>query len=100
VRSLAVSCWQCHHEAVLSAGRWPDDVPLPSFGPRMVCTRCGIIVSMQWGDPPAPGPPLSRRSPSIAYARLSAHGCTKLLTEVITINFFSRVGAGLFQQNT
>jgi hypothetical protein len=20
-----------------------DDVPVPSFGPRMVCTRCGII---------------------------------------------------------
>jgi hypothetical protein len=23
VRSIAVSCWQCHHEAVLSADRWP-----------------------------------------------------------------------------
>jgi hypothetical protein len=22
---------------------WPDDLPVPSFGPRMVCTRCGII---------------------------------------------------------
>jgi hypothetical protein len=22
---------------------WPDHVPVPSFGPRMVCTRCGII---------------------------------------------------------
>jgi hypothetical protein len=41
VRSLAVSCWQCHHEAMLSADRWPDDVPVPAFGPRMVCTRCG-----------------------------------------------------------
>jgi hypothetical protein len=26
------------------AGRlWPDHVPVPTFGPRMVCTRCGII---------------------------------------------------------
>jgi hypothetical protein len=33
VRSLAV--WQCHHEAVLSADRWPDHVPVPAFGPRM-----------------------------------------------------------------
>jgi hypothetical protein len=24
VRSLFVSCWQCHHQAVLSADRWPD----------------------------------------------------------------------------
>jgi hypothetical protein len=35
--------WQCHHEAVLSVDRWPDHVPVPAFGPRMVCTRCGII---------------------------------------------------------
>jgi hypothetical protein len=28
---------------VLSADRWPDDVAVPTFGPRMVCTRCGII---------------------------------------------------------
>jgi hypothetical protein len=25
------------------ADPWLDDVPVPSFGPRMVCTRCGII---------------------------------------------------------
>jgi hypothetical protein len=24
VRSLDVSCWQCHHRAVLSADPWPD----------------------------------------------------------------------------
>jgi hypothetical protein len=38
VRSLSVSCWLCHHGAVLAVDRWPDDVPVPSFGPRMVCT--------------------------------------------------------------
>ena len=40
VRSLGVSCWQCHHEAVLSADRWP-------------CTRCGIIgadAQPNWRD--------------------------------------------------
>ena len=26
-----------------SAERRPDDVPVPTFGPRMVCTRCGIL---------------------------------------------------------
>jgi hypothetical protein len=43
VHSLAVSCHLCHHEAVISAAPWPDDVPVPVFGPRMVCTRCGIV---------------------------------------------------------
>jgi hypothetical protein len=43
VRSLAVSGDLCHHAAVLSVERWPDHVPVPTFGPRMVCTSCGII---------------------------------------------------------
>jgi hypothetical protein len=38
VHSLAVSCHLCHHEAIISAALWPDDVPVPVFGPRMVCT--------------------------------------------------------------
>ena len=43
VRSLAISGRICHHQAMLSVDRWPDDVPVPTFGPRCVCTRCGII---------------------------------------------------------
>jgi hypothetical protein len=43
VRSLDVSCWQCHHRAILSADPWSDDVPVRTSGPRMVCTNCGII---------------------------------------------------------
>jgi hypothetical protein len=43
VRSLAVSCWLCHRAAVLSVDPWPDDVTVPSFGPRMVCTGCGVV---------------------------------------------------------
>ena len=56
VRSLDVSCWQCHHRAILSADPWPDHVPVPSFGPRMVCTRCGIIgadARPNWQEQPA-----------------------------------------------
>jgi hypothetical protein len=30
-------------EPMMSADPWPDDVPVPTFGPRMVCTRCGIV---------------------------------------------------------
>ena len=43
VRPLDVSCWLCHHRTILSADRWSEDVPVPAFGPRIVCTRCGII---------------------------------------------------------
>jgi hypothetical protein len=56
VRSLDVCCWQCHHQAVLSADPWPDDMPVPSFGPRMVCTRCGIVgadARPNWREQPA-----------------------------------------------
>jgi hypothetical protein len=55
VRSIAVSCWQCHHEAVLSADRY-DHMAVPTFGPRMVCTRCGIIgadARPNWREQPA-----------------------------------------------
>jgi hypothetical protein len=56
VRSLAVSCHLCHHEAIISAAPWPDAVPVPTFGPRMVCTRCGIIgadARPHWQEQPA-----------------------------------------------
>jgi hypothetical protein len=39
VGSLDVSCWQCHHHAIMSADRWPDDVPVPAFGPRTTGTQ-------------------------------------------------------------
>ena len=43
VRSLAVTCEICHHEAVLPADRWPDEVLVSTFRPRMACTCCGIV---------------------------------------------------------
>ena len=43
VRSLAVTCELCHHDAVLSAERWGDAVLVREFRRRMVCTVCGII---------------------------------------------------------
>jgi hypothetical protein len=56
VYALAVSCHLCRHEAVISAAPWPDDVPVPTFGPRMVCTRCGIVgadARPNWREQPA-----------------------------------------------
>jgi hypothetical protein len=43
VRSLAVACELCHHQAVVGAATWPDDVSVPAFGPRMVCASCGTV---------------------------------------------------------
>jgi hypothetical protein len=45
VRSLAITCgalW-CHHQAVLDVSGYADDVTVPAFGPRMVCTASGAI---------------------------------------------------------
>jgi hypothetical protein len=43
VTALSVTCLQCSHRAVLDVRPWPDDVVVPWFGPRMVCTGCGMI---------------------------------------------------------
>ena len=45
VRSLAITCGavHCHHCAVMDVSDFPDDLTVPSFGPRMVCTVCGAI---------------------------------------------------------
>ena len=44
VRSLSVTCELCHREAVMNdVDVFGDATPVPAFGPRMVCTVCGII---------------------------------------------------------
>jgi hypothetical protein len=43
VRSLAVTCELCHHDAILPADLWSDAVLVRAFAPRMVCTVCGIV---------------------------------------------------------
>jgi hypothetical protein len=43
VRSLWVVGDLSDHEAVINVDRFAEDVPVPWFGPRMVCTSCGII---------------------------------------------------------
>jgi hypothetical protein len=38
------------------AGDYAGDVPVPTFGPRVVCTRCGMIEAdarPDWTEPPA-----------------------------------------------
>jgi hypothetical protein len=43
VRWLSVTCELCHHQATMNVDRFDDAIPVPAFGPRMVCTSCGII---------------------------------------------------------
>jgi hypothetical protein len=43
VRSLAVQCQECRHEVIMNVDHLPGDLAVPSFGPRMVCTKCGSI---------------------------------------------------------
>jgi hypothetical protein len=55
VRSLAVQCHQCRHEVIMNVDHLPGDVTVPSFGPRMVCTKCGTIgadVRPNWKEQP------------------------------------------------
>jgi hypothetical protein len=43
VRALAVRCWACHRTTVLAVDDYGQDVAVPAFGPRMVCSGCGAI---------------------------------------------------------
>ena len=44
VRTLAAWCnGRGQHHRVFDVSSYPDDVPVPWFGPRMVCTVCGAI---------------------------------------------------------
>ena len=45
VRTLAAWCLGrgCNHFRVLDVRAYTDDVPVPSFGPRLRCGRCGHL---------------------------------------------------------
>jgi hypothetical protein len=43
VHSLDVQCNQCRHRVINHVDHLPGDLTVPSFGPRMVCTKCGTI---------------------------------------------------------
>jgi hypothetical protein len=43
VRSLEVACLGCRHQVVINVDQYPGDLLVKEFGPRMVCTKCGIV---------------------------------------------------------
>lgn len=45
VRTIAASCSarDCHGAGVVEVERLGDDVPVPSLGARMRCSRCGNL---------------------------------------------------------
>jgi len=45
MRTLAVWCLGrcCNHFHILDVSAYPDDVPVPSFGPRLRCDQCGHL---------------------------------------------------------
>jgi hypothetical protein len=55
VRSLDVQCNTCRHQVIMNVDHLAGDLTVPSFGPRMVCTKCGNIgadVRPNWKERP------------------------------------------------
>jgi predicted DNA-binding ribbon-helix-helix protein len=63
VRGLLLVCVdpKCHHETTMSVDNYPDQIELPSFAPRMACSKCGgkrIEVRPNWKEMPVMPPKL------------------------------------------
>ena len=43
IKALSKPCRFCNHQAIVNVAAYDDEVPVPAFGPRMVCTVCGAI---------------------------------------------------------
>ena len=43
VRGLFVTRSACGYHTEINVDAWPDDISVPSFGPRMRCTKCGKL---------------------------------------------------------
>jgi hypothetical protein len=42
-QTLDVMCHGCRHEVVINVDQYPGDLLVREFGPRMVCTKCGMV---------------------------------------------------------
>jgi hypothetical protein len=43
VRSLEAACFGCRHEVIVNVDKYPGDLLVKGFGPRMGCTKCGMV---------------------------------------------------------
>jgi len=65
VRSLLVYCTACPRTVIFNVDAYPERLPVPAFGPRMVCTGCGMIdadARPNWNENRAPGAWQGRRA--------------------------------------
>jgi hypothetical protein len=65
VRSLLVYCTACPRTVIFNVDAYAEALPVPAFGPRMVCTGCGMIgadARPNWNENRAPGACCGRRS--------------------------------------
>jgi hypothetical protein len=60
VRGLLVTCLDphCHHEVTMSVDDYADEIEVPSFAPRIVCSKCGgkVDVRPNWKEMPVMPP--------------------------------------------
>jgi hypothetical protein len=60
-RDLDVTCKACGYHTTVNMDAWPDEEPVPAFGRRMRCTKCGHLSASARPDwtqrRAAPGPP-------------------------------------------
>ena len=42
-RSLDVQCRACDYQTTINVDKWPDEEPVPAFGLRMRCSKCGHL---------------------------------------------------------
>jgi hypothetical protein len=66
VQRLSVSCLNqaCRHDALLDVSSYPAETPVPSFGPRMKCGRCGgknVDARPNWKEQPPQASPTGER---------------------------------------
>ena len=63
VQHLSVHCPACHRSVAFDVSPYANDVPVPAFGPRMVCTSCGMIgadARPDWGEMRVAGTAVTR----------------------------------------
>jgi len=73
----------CNHEAILDVSSYVDDVPVPAFGPRLVCTVCGAIgadARPNWNEGEQGQKTMSKHKTNVFVVVARAHGNTTNVT--------------------